>query len=183
MLALAGVLLAGVPAQQQLPGDHVGRLRLLNLTTHPFARCMDGTPGGFYVRPAPSGAQRHPTTWVLDFEGGGECTTEANCEPRLAKSVGSSTFFRPNATFNSHFSSADSTQNPDFFDANLVRLKYCSGDLWSGRHTAELSPSGFWFSGHHIVAAIMDELSAELTAATEIVVTGDDIAFIMMNLH
>ena len=43
----------------------------------------------------------------------------------------------------------------------------------TGRHTSDLPPSGFWFAGHHIVAAIMDELNAELTAATEIVVTGE----------
>ena len=131
MLALAaGLLLAAAPAQ---PPDAVGRLRLLNLTTHPFARCMDGTPGGFYVRTAPSCDDpsppsggpggcvgRHPTTWILDFEGGGECTTENNCMPRLTTSKGSSSYFSPNTTFLSHFSSADSAQNPDFFDANLV---------------------------------------------------------------
>jgi len=166
-LALAAF--AVVPAQ--LPPDATV-LQLLDTSAHPYARCMDGSPGGFYVRDA-TGARR-ATTYVLDFEGGGECSNTENCAPRLSKSLGSSNHFPPTYDFSStHFGSADEALNPDFFDANLVRLKYCSGDLWSGRRTEAWSPSGFWFSGHHIVDAILQELDSRLQTATEIIVTGE----------
>jgi hypothetical protein len=174
MLAALAFALAPL-GQQPLPSSlatasAVGDLQLLSLATHPSARCMDGTPGGFYVRRSQS---RGAATWVLDFEGGGECSTEANCSPRNGSHLGSSSHFAPNISFSSHFSSANSTENPDFFDANLVRLKYCSGDLWSGNRTVREPTTGFWFSGHRIVAAVMDELSEDLAAADAIVVTGE----------
>lgn len=167
----AAVAAALATLAQTSSGAATGPLQLLDLDSHPSARCMDGSPGGFYVRRAQT--TRGATTWVLDFEGGGECTTEANCSPRNYTQLGSSSYFPLNVTFDRHFSAADPTANPDFYDANLVRLKYCSGDLWSGNRTSAESQTKFWFSGHRIVVAVLDELTADLAAATAIIVTGE----------
>ena len=58
---------------------------------------------------------------------------------------------------------------------NRVFLPYCSQDLWSGQRTeASDETFGYFFSGHLIVEAVLDELIAknDLNHATEIVVTG-----------
>ncbi len=170
VVQLAAALAAAVA--QTPEASATGQLQTLDLDRHPSARCLDGSAGGFYVRRAQM-ASRGATTWVLDFEGGGECTTESTCNLRIHSHLGSSRYFPPNVTFDRHFSAAVPASNPDFYDANLVRLKYCSGDLWSGNRTSVESQTKLWFSGHRILVAVLDELAEELTAATAIVVTGE----------
>lgn len=46
-------------------------LELLSPAKWPAARCMDGSPGGFY-----HAANLTSTSWLIELEGGGECTTK-----------------------------------------------------------------------------------------------------------
>ena len=43
-------------------------LTLLNTTEFPLAKCMDGTPAGFYLARNASSPN-----WIFELEGGGEC--------------------------------------------------------------------------------------------------------------
>ena len=80
---------------QTSEASSTGQLQTHDLDLHPSARCLDGSPGGFYVRRAQT-SSRGATTWVLVFEGGGECTSESTCSPRTHSHLGSSNYFPPN---------------------------------------------------------------------------------------
>jgi hypothetical protein len=58
-------------------------LNLLDGATE--ARCLDGTPAGFYHRPGASN-----DSWLVHFEGGGWCVDQADCEGRSKTAIGSS---------------------------------------------------------------------------------------------
>ena len=60
---------------------------LLDLSTHPHARCLDGSVAGMYVRPGwGSGA----SVWNLFQEGGGSCHSLSDCARRAQTNQGSS---------------------------------------------------------------------------------------------
>lgn len=61
----------------------------LTLVTADSARCLDGSQGGYYWQKAEKAERR----WVIWLQGGGECTTQETCQPKLATSLGSSQHF------------------------------------------------------------------------------------------
>jgi O-palmitoleoyl-L-serine hydrolase len=72
--------------------------------------------------------------------------------------------------------SDQASQNPDFYTWNRVQLPYCGGDLHSGTRMTNTSGEtwGLWFSGHNIISAMYDVLTAQagMGAATDIIITG-----------
>jgi hypothetical protein len=123
----------------------------LTLLQDPSAKCMDGTPGGFYLRPGSQSSK-----WILTLQGGGECVTKARCTKSSQGHLGSSSHFPSNFSFwrdgSAHFIDANCSVNPSFCEYNLVYLPYCSQDLWSGqRREATADTFGFFFSGHLIL--------------------------------
>eukprot|EP00854_Cymbomonas_tetramitiformis_P007035 gene7035-8391_t len=123
------------------------------------AVCLDGSPGAFYW-----GRALDPTlatSWVIFFEGGGWCYSEADCANRARTDLGSSVSYPPTITqareerrhifrilsgtlvwacvlcrFNTGYKAGifgpNPSQNPDFAGANHVYLKYCDGNSFSG---------------------------------------------------
>eukprot|EP01079_Euglenida_sp_SAG-EU17-18_P008823 gene8823-8003_t len=57
------------------------------------AVCLDGSPGGYYLRSPLPGAPAGPARWVVFHEGGGWCGSDAGCAQRANTSLGSSTFW------------------------------------------------------------------------------------------
>ena len=122
------------------------------------ARCNDGTPAGYELRPSPTGSH----DWVVLFEGGGSCDDlTLPCVDRGTALT--TTPAQPNGRwaplFHGGILNPDPAINPDFADANLVQLDYCSSDQWSGattiRHGTSATPGcaaddttcGWYFSG------------------------------------
>jgi hypothetical protein len=69
--------------------------------------------------------------------------------------------------------------NPDFYDASIVQVLYCSSDDWSGAKASTSSynpadPTTWNFEGHAIVKDVLADLNANhgLSSATEIMFTG-----------
>lgn len=147
-----------------LPADTVGR-------------CMDGSPGGFYLDSA--SAAESASKWVFMFEGGGECTDAEFCRERAKDAHGSSKFFADTLAAKSPrlwYASADPEENPAMHDWNRVFLAYCSQDMWSGtRREAMNETFGMFFSGHVIVEEIVRHLVdvENFGAATEVVIAGE----------
>eukprot|EP00965_Chrysotila_dentata_P233097 6199375-Pleurochrysis_carterae.AAC.6 len=141
----------------------------LTLLKSPLARCLDGSPGGFYL--ARNSSSR---SWIIELQGGGECTSKDSCGEKLKSSLGSSAYFARNIT--PGFLSADSKANPRFRTFNRVLMAYCSQDLWTGRQkNATADTFGVLFAGHHILKAALDVLDAEhgLYDASDVVLTGE----------
>jgi len=124
----------------------------LNFLPSP-AVCLDGSPAAYYFRPSSSNSSR----WVISLEGGGECTTDADCLARSTTKRGSSkSYISFDADITGPFYSNSKTANPDFAAANQVVLKYCSGDLYSGSSSS--SSSDLQFRGYDMVRALLAEL-------------------------
>ncbi len=67
----------------------------------PEARCLDGSPYAFYLRPSSSSSSA--SKWVFHMEGGGWCDSTASCLARSAKSLGSSDPAKTNFSNTSSF--------------------------------------------------------------------------------
>lgn len=133
------------------------------------ARCNDGTPAGYELRPSPSGSN----DWVILFEGGGSC--DDSTLPCADRGVALTTSPIPgNGSWaplvHGGILNPNPVVNPDFAEANLVQLDYCSSDQWSGattlRHGTSATPGcsvqdsgcGWYFSGRLNARAAIESL-------------------------
>ena len=141
------------------PSSYARNLTLLSPADAPLARCMDGTPGGYYFH-----AGTNKTRWVFTLQGGGECVSSAECATKVDTALGSSAHFPSQYKFFeedvAHFSDADCFANPVLCEYNQVFVPYCSQDLWSGTRTAADRDAtfGYFFAGHHILDAVLAAL-------------------------
>lgn len=159
----SNLLILGVAAflARGCDGASQATLVKLDVSTYPSARCLDGSPGGFYWRPASQ--SENSSRWVFNLEGGGECIDLKSCTERNGTALGGSGQW-PKTTQLYQHQSADPKQNPDMHTWNQVFIKYCSGDLHMGLQnaTSETLP-GLRFSGHRIIEAVLATLQAEDT--------------------
>ena len=144
------LLLLGAPA-------HASDLVLLH--DYPLARCLDGSSAGYYAKSA-AAKSPHAHNWLFVMEGGGICSTKSHCQSRATTDLGSSRNWSPTFDWSSTSLTTNDTRNP-FREWNIVWIKYCSGDLYTGQRTTNESSAtwGLWFSGHHILDAVFDHIN------------------------
>jgi hypothetical protein len=148
------------------------------------AVCLDGSPAGYYFRPASTAAAS--TKWKFHFCGGGWCTSEEDCYNRGYSGVphpqmGSSTAWPPRlsdllsppgAAFYGLMSFNASNVNP-FGEWNFVWLAYCDGTSQLSDRDAPFSynNSQVHLRGRAILDAHLYELERVhgfLSTATEV---------------
>lgn len=56
------------------PATATSKVGLTLLSDAPLARCMDGSPGGYYFAPNASSS-----SWIIELQGGGECASKETC--------------------------------------------------------------------------------------------------------
>ncbi|KAH0905027.1 hypothetical protein HID58_044530 [Brassica napus] len=136
------------------PPDLV-KLKLSSKAKERGAFCLDGSlPGYHFSKGSGSGTK----SWLIHLEGGSWCNTIASCSARAMTRLGSSKYFEHEVSFQGVLSS-DPSQNPDFFNWNRVKVRYCDGASFSGRPEAELkNETRLFFRGQLIWEAIIDEL-------------------------
>lgn len=159
-------------------------LLLFNSNLYPYARCLDGTPGGFYFQNASLAADSKK--YIIYIDGGGECTTEAMCTAQLKTSLGSSNYFAKNFAQFGFYNDNSCAQNPGLCTWNHVHLPYCTQDLHSGMITeASQSTWGMYFSGKFNFDALIDmlELHYGLDQADQVILTGASAGGIGVWLH
>ncbi|CAB71866.1 pectinacetylesterase precursor-like protein [Arabidopsis thaliana] len=92
------------------------------------AVCLDGTLPGYHLdRGFGSGAN----SWLIQLEGGGWCNNHRSCVYRKTSRRGSSKFMEKALAFTGILSNR-SEENPDFFNWNRIKLRYCDGASFSG---------------------------------------------------
>ena len=104
-------------------------LFLINNNTN--ARCIDGTPAGYYIR---HGTGDGINKWSIHFEGGGWCYSLESCIQRSETVLGSSKDY-PKCQLNKafhHYESTNKHLNPMLYNWNMVRVKYCDGTSFAG---------------------------------------------------
>jgi hypothetical protein len=147
------------------------------------ARCLDGSKGGFYFRPASSPSAA--TKWKFHFMGGGWCDTPASCFYRSKSLLGSSSFWPPTlsklwppefAGFYGLMSANDTSVNP-FGAWNFVWFGYCDGSSQMSDNALPVLFNGtaLHMRGRALLDAHLAELEAQhgfLSTATEVIVSG-----------
>ncbi|KAF6137766.1 hypothetical protein GIB67_040474 [Kingdonia uniflora] len=141
--------------------DDLVDLTLLKNAQQKGAVCLDGSsPGYHFQRGFDSGSHN----WLLHIEGGGWCNTIESCSARKLTALGSSNYMDRQVRFTGILS-RKASENPDFFNWNKVKIRYCDGASLAGNPANELkvastdSPKLF-FRGQLIWEAIMDEFVA-----------------------
>ncbi|KAL3356853.1 hypothetical protein AABB24_017492 [Solanum stoloniferum] len=134
------------------------------------AFCLDGSLPGYHLQ---KGFGSGSDKWVLHIEGGGWCNSIETCSFRQTTKLGSSRFMEHEVQFFGILSS-DPSQNPDFFDWNKVKIRYCDGGSFSGHPDSEFkNGTEFFFRGQVIWEAVMDELlSIGLSNAKKALLSG-----------
>ncbi|QCD98353.1 pectin acetylesterase 6 [Vigna unguiculata] len=116
------------------------------------AVCLDGTLPGYHFHPGfGSGAN----SWLIQLEGGGWCNTIRSCVFRKTTRRGSSKFMEKQLAFTGILSNK-AEENPDFFNWNRVKVRYCDGASFSGDSQDEAAQ--LQFRGQKIWEAAMEEL-------------------------
>lgn len=145
-------------------------LLLLSNAAQRGAYCLDGSvPAYHFQKGYGSGSRR----WVLHIEGGGWCNTVASCSFRKNTALGSSKHMEPQVQF-SGILSRHRSSNPDFYNWNKVKIRYCDGASFTGHPESEQkNDTKLFFRGQLIWEAMMEELlSIGLSNAQEALLSG-----------
>lgn len=158
------------PAATTSTTDNLVGLTLLHNARDRGALCLDGSLPGYHFR---KGFGSGSNSWILHIEGGGWCNTIASCLHRKSTALGSSSFMDHQVPF-SGILSHQSSQNPDFFNWNKVKIRYCDGASFAGHSQYEFkNGTKLLFRGHLIWEALMDELlSIGLSNAKQALLSG-----------
>ncbi|GJM92224.1 hypothetical protein PR202_ga08667 [Eleusine coracana subsp. coracana] len=118
------------------------------------AVCLDGSPPGYHLqRGFGSGAHN----WLVYLQGGGWCNTTESCSKRKMTELGSSKFME--AVNFTRILSNRHHENPDFYDWNIVVMRYCDGASFAGdAEGQDLDGTKLFFRGLRIWEAVIDEL-------------------------
>lgn len=86
LLQTSLLLLAMAPAAAW--PNETARFVSLGGGAYPLARCLDGSPSGYYIRKALRAEAA--SSWLFLLDGGGICTTREDCISRSSTDLGSS---------------------------------------------------------------------------------------------
>nr|CAB3473026.1 unnamed protein product [Digitaria exilis] len=158
------------------------------------AVCMDGTPPAYHLDPG-SGAGNN--SWIVNLEGGGWCNNVRACQFRKTSRRGSSDLMEKEIPFGGIMSNSPA-DNPDFYNWNRVKIRYCDGASFAGegfdkaRQTFLYSllpyhfsaENGFYFRGQRIWdATIRHLLSIGMASADQVLLTGCSAGGLAVILH
>ncbi|KAJ3683913.1 hypothetical protein LUZ60_014140 [Juncus effusus] len=119
------------------------------------AVCMDGSLPGYNLhRGFGSGAN----SWIVDLEGGGWCNTLSICTARKSSERGSSNRMYSQIPFLGILSNKPD-ENPDFYNWNRVKIRYCDGGSFTG--DGYNAKEQIYFRGQRIWEAAMEELMSQ----------------------
>ncbi|KAM0921406.1 hypothetical protein ACQ4PT_006881 [Festuca glaucescens] len=129
-------------------------LTLLAGAAEKGAVCLDGSPPGYQLQRG-SGSGSH--NWIVYLEGGGWCSTIEDCSKRKKTGLGSSNLMK--AVQLAGIFSNDQRQNYDFYNWNIVFVRYCDGASFSGDAEGnDQDGSKLFFRGLRIWEAVIDDL-------------------------
>ncbi|XP_027110301.1 pectin acetylesterase 9 isoform X1 [Coffea arabica] len=118
------------------------------------AYCLDGSLPAYHLdRGFGAGARN----WLLQFEGGGWCNDIPSCLERAKTHRGSTRFMNKLEVFSGILSN-NASLNPDFYNWNRVKLRYCDGASFAGDAKFDNGTSLLYFRGQRIWRAIIQDL-------------------------
>lgn len=172
------------------------QLVTLDTNRYPTALCNDGTPAKYGIR-----FGNQSTRWIFQLQAGGSCNDSTSCLARYTQDAGRQVTSSlgitqswadqamwgkgvtdPNmipGSVSTGILSPSPRLNPDFFDANIVYVFYCTSDNYTGNTTSSLpfdpTDATTWtFQGRAVaMAAVTDVVNSPAFAtATDVLYTG-----------
>ncbi|WVZ23005.1 hypothetical protein V8G54_001549 [Vigna mungo] len=121
------------------------------------AVCLDGSPPAYHFD---KGAGEGINNWIVHMEGGGWCKDADDCLGRKDTRLGSSNQMVEDLYFSGILGN-DRDYNPDFYNWNRVKIRYCDGSSFTG-DVEEVDPTNnLYFRGARIFSAVMEDLLAK----------------------
>ncbi|XP_073034464.1 pectin acetylesterase 12-like isoform X1 [Primulina eburnea] len=145
-----GMSAAALPSNAVMVG-----LTLVHGAAAKGAVCLDGTLPGYHLH---HGFGTGVNSWLIQLEGGGWCNSIRSCVYRKKTHRGSSTYFERQLPFTGILSNR-AEENPDFFNWNRVKIRYCDGGSFAG--DAENKAAGLQFRGRRIWLAVIEDLMSK----------------------
>ncbi|GJP37149.1 hypothetical protein CLOM_g21589 [Closterium sp. NIES-68] len=157
---------------------------LVLLPDNPYsAKCLDGSPPGYYFRAGTGEGQRK---WHVFLAGGGWCLTGADCQARSKTYLGSTKMYPSDPSNYSDVTwmkpgydailSTSPAANPTGHNWNLVRLIYCDGGGYAGtKGRVKLSAgTSIYLDGWNIFRAVVQDLRQNrcMEAPSDILLSG-----------
>lgn len=142
------------------------------------ALCLDGSLPAYHLhRGSGSGANN----WLIHLEGGAWCNNIRTCVSRKSTALGSSNYMDKEISFTGILSNKPE-ENPDFFNWNRVRLRYCDGASFLG--DGENKDAELIFQGQRIWLAGMEELMSKgMSDASQALLSGCSAGGLASILH
>ncbi|KAK8981570.1 hypothetical protein V6N11_027982 [Hibiscus sabdariffa] len=177
-LACVLVLLASGPSCMHM--QPLVRKTLVPNASALGAFCLDGSPPAYHLQ---KGFGDGANNWILFFEGGGWCGDISSCLERTKSGYGSSRYMHKWAFF-SGILSDNAYHNPDFYNWNRVKLRYCDGASFTGDGKFDNGTTLLYFRGKRIWEAIVrDLLSKGMANAHQALLTGCSAGGLATFLH
>ena len=159
-LSAVSILLSPFAIAADAGADTWQKVLLTQAAQSSGAVCLDGGPGGYYLRQA-SGAGGGAKRWIIFHQGGGWCRSTADCYSRAQTSLGSSKNWPP--TYSDTYEGSALFATPPFDSWNVVYAMYCDGGSWSGDATETYSdPQAgnvtVYYRGRRLLDALLDDL-------------------------
>ncbi|KAK0594818.1 hypothetical protein LWI29_000841 [Acer saccharum] len=118
------------------------------------AFCLDGSLPAYHLHRGFGAGARN---WLLQFEGGGWCNDIPSCLDRAKSRRGSTSLMTKWEVFSGILSN-NASLNPDFYNWNRVKIRYCDGASFAGNAKFDDGKSLLYFRGQKIWQAILIDL-------------------------
>ncbi|KAI9176471.1 hypothetical protein LWI28_003247 [Acer negundo] len=121
------------------------------------AVCLDGSPPAYHLD---KGFGAGINNWLVHIEGGGWCNNVADCLSRSNNRLGSSKHMEKEVAFTGMLSN-EQKFNPDFYNWNRIKVRYCDGSSFTGDVEAVNPATNLYFRGARVFLAIIEDLLAK----------------------
>ncbi|XP_054823985.1 pectin acetylesterase 8-like [Prosopis cineraria] len=121
------------------------------------AVCLDGSPPAYHFD---KGFGSGINNWLIHIEGGGWCNNVTTCLSRKSTRLGSSKQMAKQVAFSGILSNKENF-NPDFYNWNRIKVRYCDGASFTGDVEAVDSDTDLHFRGARVFVAVIEDLLAK----------------------
>ncbi|KAK3429686.1 hypothetical protein EUGRSUZ_E01170 [Eucalyptus grandis] len=121
------------------------------------AVCLDGSPPAYHFD---KGVGAGANNWLILFEGGAWCNNVTTCLARRDTRLGSSKQMVKELSFSGILSNKQKF-NPDFYNWNKIKVRYCDGASFTGDVEAVNPATNLHFRGARAFVAIVEDLMSK----------------------
>eukprot|EP00051_Salpingoeca_urceolata_P029069 m.488857 g.488857 ORF g.488857 m.488857 type:complete len:384 (+) comp26156_c0_seq1:66-1217(+) len=181
-LLLFGVVVVGCTVCHAADGNWT-KVLLTDAATQ-GAVCLDGSPGGYYIR---HGVGANADKWIVFHQGGGWCGSDLNCAARAKTGLGSSNNWP--STYTDVYEGSQLFSTEPFSEFTIVYAMYCDGSSWTGNvaspvHTNDPKQPVIYYRGRLLLDAMLNNLrEAGLGKASELIYAGCSAGGLTAYLH